>query len=551
MPAPRRDQALLPRPTRLSLRSGYFTLDAGTGVRTTSGAEGAAELLRELLAPTTGLPLAPSPSGDVTLAVDAGLRGLGREGYGLTVSPRSVLLRAAHPTGLLRGVQTVRQLLPDQALIPAEDADGGRVDRWELPCTEITDVPHRPWRGLMIDVARHFHDADTLRRHVDLLALHKLNVLHLHLTDDQGWRMPVAAYPRLTTVGAHRARPMTGPADATDPAGATGSVGTTGFDDRPHGGAYTRAELTGLVAYAARRGVTVVPETEMPGHVRAALAAYPHLGNHPDRALDVWTRWGVCDTVLGVHDAVLDFVHDVLGEVMDVFPAPYIHLGGDECPTTEWEESPTARARAAAEGLSRPADLHGWLLGRAGSYLREHGRHPVAWAETGSALPPGFTAMIWREPSHAAEALRRGHDVVLTHHRTTYLDYAQDDDLGGTPVQPGPVVDLRTVHRGDPEPTAPASGGGRVLGTQAQIWTEFAPKAADLDRLAYPRLCALAERAWTGPTTWTDFTRRLTAHTRRLDALGVRRHHPPTAPPSRAAPARTAPSARPTTHHTT
>ncbi|MEU5666210.1 beta-N-acetylhexosaminidase [Streptomyces longwoodensis] len=555
MPAPRRDQALLPRPTRVSLRSGHFTFDATTALHATPGAEAAADLLRDLLGPATGLPLPPSPSGTVTLAVDAGLRGLGREGYGLTVSPHSVLLRAAHPTGLLRGVQTLRQLLPEEALVPvtggrpAPATEGGRQGGrgregergrvrahpapWDLPCTEITDVPHRSWRGLMIDVARHFHPVDTLRRHVDLLALHKLNVLHLHLTDDQGWRMPVAAYPRLTTVGAHRAGP--------DTAAPPGAPGTSRRGPVPHAGAYTRADLTGLVEYAARRGVTVVPEIEMPGHVRAALAAYPHLGNRPDRVLDVWTRWGVCDTVLGVHDAVLDFVRAVLDEVMDVFPSPYVHLGGDECPTTEWQHSPTARARIAAEGLSGPADLHGWLLGRAGAHLRERGRHPVAWAETGTVLPPGFTAMSWRATAHAAEALAGGHDVVLTHHRTTYLDYAQDDEPGGPPVQPGPVVDLRAVHRGDPDPRTSAPGAGRVLGTQAQLWTEFAPTAADLDRLAYPRLCALADRAWSGPTPWPDFTRRLTAHTRRLDALGVRRHPTPAAP-CEATAARTAPS---------
>jgi hexosaminidase len=541
VPALRRDQALLPRPTRVSLRSGRFTLDATTGVHATPGAEAAADLLRDLLTPATGLPLPPSPSGTVTLAVDAGLRGLGREGYGLTVSPHSVLLRAAHATGLLRGVQTLRQLLPEQALVAAGGGHPGLPtgpgrerdlpDRWDLPCTEITDVPHRSWRGLMIDVARHFHPVDTLRRHVDLLALHKLNVLHLHLTDDQGWRMPVAAYPRLTTVGARRAGPDTAHSPGTSPHG-----------PRPHAGAYTRADLTGLVAYAARRGVTVVPEIEMPGHARAALAAYPHLGNHPGRALDVWTRWGVCDTVLGVHDAVLDFVRAVLDEVMDVFPSPYVHLGGDECPTTEWEQSATARARVAAEGLSGPADLRGWLLGRAGAHLGERGRHPVAWAETGTVLPPGFTAMSWRATTHAAEALARGHDVVLTHHRTTYLDYAQDEEPGGPPVQPGPVVDLRTVHRGDPDPATSAPGAGRVLGTQAQLWTEFAPTAADLDRLAYPRLCALADRAWSGPTPWPDFARRLATHTRRLDALGVR-HHPTTAAPSEPTAARTAPSA--------
>ncbi|MBT2527901.1 beta-N-acetylhexosaminidase [Streptomyces sp. ISL-99] len=524
----RPEQALLPRPTRLSSRSGHFTLDTTTTIRATPGAESAADLLRAFLAPATGLPLTPSPSGTVTLTVDPGLRGLGQEGYGLTVSPRSVLLRAAQPTGLLHGVQTLRQLLPPEALVLAPAAV--RRDRWELPCVEITDVPRHSWRGLMIDVARHFHDAPTLRRHIDLLALHKLNVLHLHLTDDQGWRMPVASHPRLTTVGAHRAESMVGP------------DGSTHFDGRPHGGAYTRAELTGLVAYAAQRGVCVVPEIGMPGHVRAALATYPHLGNHPSRQLDVWTRWGVCDTILGVHDEVLDFCRAVLAEVMEVFPSPYVHLGGDECPTTEWEHSPTARARAAAEQLPGPAALHGWLLGRTGAYLMEHGRRPVGWAEDGTLLPPGFTVMSWRDPAHAADALRRGHDVVLTHHRTTYLDYAQDDDPNGPPAQPGPTVDLRAVHGGDPAAQAPDTGGGRVLGTQAQIWTEFAPTAADLDRLAYPRLCALADRAWTGPTSWPDFTVRLTAHLPRLDALGVH-HHPLTAPRTAAAPASTAPSA--------
>jgi hexosaminidase len=286
-----------------------------------------------------------------------------------------------------------------------------------------------------------------------------------------------------------------------------------------------------------------VPETGLPGHVRAALAAYPHLGNFPERALDVWTRWGVCDTVLGVHDEALDFLHAVLGEVMEVFPSPYVHLGGDECPTTEWEHSPVARARAAAEGLRSPAALHGWLLSRAGSYLMDHGRRPVTWAEHGTRLPPGFTVMSWREPAHAADALRRGHDVVLTHHRTTYLDYAQDDAPDGPPAQPGLLVDLRTVHAGDPEPVAPDTGSGRVLGTQAQLWTEFAPTAADLDRLAYPRLCALADRAWSGPTSWPDFATRLGAHTSRLDVLGVRRHPAPTAPRTAAAPDSTASSA--------
>ncbi|NEB79437.1 family 20 glycosylhydrolase, partial [Streptomyces sp. SID14478] len=342
MPAHR--PSLVPAPTHLSVRPGRFTLGEDTTLRVSPGAEPAAALLRTLLAPPTGLALRPAADGPFVLALDPQLGGLGEEGYGLTVAPDAVLLRAAHLTGLLRGVQTVRQLLPVQALSGTAQPSVP----WRMPCVEITDVPRHSWRGFMLDVARHFQPVPLLRRYVDLLALHKLNVLHLHLTDDQGWRMPVAAYPRLTEVGGRRAESVVGP------------PGSHRFDGIPHEGAYTQRELRDLVGYAAARGVTVVPEIEMPGHTRAALAAHPELGNVPGRRLDVWTRWGVCETVLGVHEPVLDFCRAVLDEVLDVFPSPHVHLGGDECPTTEWAASPAARARAAAEGLPDTAALHGW-----------------------------------------------------------------------------------------------------------------------------------------------------------------------------------------------
>lgn len=503
--------ALVPRPTEAAFGPGHFTLDAGTALRVGAGAEPAAELLRTLLAPATGLPLRPAPDGRFTLALDAGLGGLGDEGYVLAVDPHAVLLRAAHLTGLLRGIQTVRQLLPPEALsaVPRPGTP------WRLRCAEITDVPRHPWRGAMLDVARHFQPVSRLRRYVDLLALHKISVFHLHLTDDQGWRMPVAAYPKLTEIGGHRAESQTGPA------------GSGTFDGVPHGGAYTRAELSALVGYAAARGVTVLPEIEMPGHARAALAAYPRLGNRPERTLDVWTRWGVCDTVLGVHDEVLDFCRTVLGEVMDVFPGPYIHVGGEECPTTEWTRSAAARARAAAEGLPNPEALHGWFLGQIGDFLVRHGRRPVGWAETGAELPLDFAVMTWRDPSHTRTAARRGHPVVSAYHRATYLDYAQSDDPREPTAQPGGVVDLRAVHAHDPVPegTDPEAAG-RVLGTQAQLWTEFVTTPAQIEYLTYPRLCALADRAWSGATDWADFRSRLEGHTARLDALGVHYRHP-------------------------
>ena len=507
MPAHRSDFHLVPRPTKISPRPGHFTLGHDTAVRVTRGAEAAAELLRALLVPATGLPLPDSAAGQFVLALDPQLGGLGAEGYGLTIGPHAVLLRAGNLTGLLRGIQTVRQLLPAATL----SENPARIDRLRLPCAEITDVPRHSWRGAMLDVARHYQPVSFLRRYVDLLALHKLNVLHLHLTDDQGWRMPVPAYPRLTEVGGHRAQSMTGPA------------GSELYDGRPHGGSYTRAELTDLVGYAAARGVTVVPEIEMPGHVRAALAAYPWLGNDPGRPLDVWTRWGVCDTVLAVHDdRVLDFCRTVLEEVMDVFDSPYIHVGGEECPTTEWERSPAARARAAAEGLPGPRALHGWFMGRIGAFLAEHGRTPVGWAETGTELQAEFTVMTWRDAAHAFDAARRGNEVVNAHYLSTYLDYAQSEDPGEPQAQPGAVVDLRAVHTHEPAPDQwePATAA-RVLGAQAQLWTEFVTTPEHIEYLTYPRLCALADRSWSGAADWSDFMDRLRTHTARLDSLGV------------------------------
>ncbi|MGW0719779.1 beta-N-acetylhexosaminidase [Streptomyces sp. NPDC002778] len=500
---PRPDLALVPRPSSMSHRPGRFRLDDTTRLRLTPGTEAAADLLRTYLVPATGLRLEHAEDGAFVLALNPALTGLGEEGYGLTVSPQGVLLRAADPTGLLRGVQTIRQLLPYDALSTPSDGV-------ELPGVEITDVPAHPWRGMLLDVARHFQPVSYLRRYVDLLALHKLNVLHLHLTDDQGWRMPVAAYPRLTEIGGRRSQSMVGPA------------GSTRFDGRPHGGAYTRAELTELIAYAAARGVTVVPEIGAPGHVRSALAAYPELGNRPERQLDVWTHWGVCTNVLGVGDHVLDFFRTVLDEVMDLFPSPYIHIGGDEVPTEEWEASPAAIDRAAREGLSGPRELHGWFMAEMADHVVQAGRRPVAWAEDDTTLPLTCTVMSWRTPQHAWAAARRGHDIIHADHRSTYFDYARDLGPLEPPAQPGHALDLRTVYGVDLLPPAEEPQlAKKVLGTQGQLWTEFVRTPEHIEYLTYPRLCALAERAWAPTDDWPHFRTRLDGHRARLTALGV------------------------------
>nr|WP_228083979.1 beta-N-acetylhexosaminidase [Streptomyces sp. MA3_2.13] len=516
----------MPLPRHLLERSGHFTLTERTALRLTPGTEPVARLLRESLAPATGLPLPAHADGQLALALDPALTGLGPEGYGLTVGAEAVLLRAATPAGLRNGVQTLRQALPPPAL---GDTPAPGVP-WRLPLTEITDRPRFPWRGAMLDVARHFMPMAFLHRFVDLLALHKLNVFHLHLTDDQGWRMPVPGHPALTEVGAWRAESM------------VGRAGSDRYDGTPHGGAYTRAELTGLVAYAAERGVTVVPEIEMPGHTRAAIAAYPHLGNHPERRLPVWPEWGVCESVLGVHDAALDFCREVLTEVMEVFPARHVHIGGDECPTTEWATSDAALRRMRAEGLTAPAALRGWFLRRIASHLIEHGRTPVTWDEGDGQLPPEVVTMAWRtgaQGAHAARSMARGHRVVLTPWERTYLDYPRSADPREPLGQDGTVT-MRDIHAWDPMPAGgPGTAAGSVLGTQAQLWTEFAPTPADVEYLAFPRLAALAEVAWSPARAVPgrgsrSFAARLAAHGARLDALGVNHREPRRPPPSRA-----------------
>ncbi len=492
---------LIPRPTRLIRRTGRFVFEPNTAIRVTPGAEPAARLLRGYLRPASGLALPLAVDGTVVFALDERLVGLGTEGYALTVGEQAVVLRARRLAGLQHGVQTIRQLLPDNVLGETPVQAG----EWSIPCLDITDVPRFGWRGAMLDVARHFQPLRYLRRFVDLLALHKLNVLHLHLTDDQGWRMPVSGYPLLTEVGGWRSESMTGP------------FGSTVFDGTPHGGAYTQTELRTLVTYAAERGVRVLPEIEMPGHARAALAAYPALGNHPDRRLPVWTGWGVSDMVFGVQDETLEFCRTVLGEVMDVFPGEHVHIGGDECPATEWAASPVARNRVASERLSRPAALHGWFLRQISAFLLTNGRTPVCWEDTGigTRLDPRVVVMPWRDAAHARTAIRRGHQVVPTPWRSTYLDYPQSAHPDERPGQPGGIVSLRDVYH------QRLLAGNAVLGSQCQLWTEQVATTEHIEYLAFPRLCALADSLWSARPDWAAFDALMPTHERRLAALAV------------------------------
>jgi hexosaminidase len=395
--------SLVPRPTSVQRRDGAYRLPPDLAV---DGSPGWAAVVRRLLSPGTGLDLPLDGEGALRLVEDPGLA---EEAYALEVASDGITITASTDRGLNWGVQTLRQLLPPDVLRPAPSGV-----ELVVPLVTVVDEPRFAWRGVMLDVARHFLPLGDLFRFVDLLALHKFNVLHLHLTEDQGWRFPSATHPRLQEVGSWRAetrRPHDSQGDGT-----------------PHGGCYTADQLRAMVAYAGQRGITVVPEIDLPGHALALLAAYPELGNDPGRAYRTATTFGVFDEVLNLSDETMQVVLDVYTELLDVFPSRYVHVGGDECPRTEWLESPAAQALAAERGLADVTHLQRWFTEQLRDWLASRGRRLVGWDEICDEGPlEGAVAMAWRSAERGVAAAEAGLDVVMAPFSHTYLDFYPGD----------------------------------------------------------------------------------------------------------------------------
>ena len=452
-----------------------------------------------------GVCVLPRPDA-VSTRIDPGLP---REGYTLAVSAGGVVITGGSAAGVFYGRQTLRQLLPPPALRRARISD----EPLAVPCRLIRDQPRFAWRGVMLDVARHFMPVADVLRFIDLIAFHKLNVLHLHLTDDQGWRIEVPGWPRLVTVAAWRPRSM------------LGSSVHARYDDRPHGGYYTADDLREIVAHAADRHVTVVPEIDLPGHMEAAIAAYPELGTGPPG--QVRTAWGVSTRLLNVSDTALRFCREVLDQVCAIFPGELIGVGGDECPPDEWRVSPAVQEFLRAEGLADERALHGWYIGQMAAHLRRHGRRVYGWDEIlDGGAPAGATVAAWRGMAQAARAVRAGLDVVSCPDTSVYLDYRQSDHPG-EPTPTGTVLTVEDVYAFDPVPPGlTPDEAARIIGAQANVWTEHMESARRVDYMVFPRLCAFAEVVW-GRTP--GFPARLAEHYPRLDALGVN-YRPPTGP---------------------
>ncbi len=499
-------RGLLPEPREVVALTGDVALSGV--VACSAAARDVGTLLCEYLnedGPTPRLTsLADPEPGSVVVTLDEADVPAGEEAYLLLVDDGLVHLRARALAGLRAGVQTLRQLA----------GPVGTPQRWRLPATRIIDAPRLLWRGALLDVGRWFMPLPDLRRYVDVLAAHKLTTLHLHLTDDQGWRFSSARYPRLTEVGSWRSQsPLGHRRDGR-------------YDGVPHGGYYTQAELRDLVAFAARRGIEIMPEIDLPGHTTAAIAAYPELGNTDvSGPLEVSTSWGIHSTVLNPGESTMRFVENILDEVLDVFPARHVHLGGDECPTSEWLASPFARARAADLGLSGADLLQSWFSRRMCEFVRARGRVPVVWDEAAGdpALGGDVVVMAWREATYGVEAARRGQRVVMAPQESVYLDFSACAEPDRPLSREGCLTSLCDAYGFDAVPDGePAEVAARILGTQAQIWTEYLPTPAAVDALAFPRLCAIADRAWAHTADYGAFLERLGPHLDRLSALGVR-----------------------------
>ncbi|WP_106399935.1 beta-N-acetylhexosaminidase [Actinocorallia populi] len=470
--------ALIPAPHALTVHDGSFELTADTAV---SGPEcHATRFLTALLRRATGYAPPPSPEGAIVLSLD-GPADLGEEGYRLDVSAGAVRLRARTEEGLFRGVQTLRQLLPAgiESPVPVPGP-------WPVPCVSITDKPRFRWRGVMLDVARHFFDVAAVKRFVDRAVPYKFNVLHLHLTDDQGWRLEIASHPRLT-----------------------GHGGTSQVGEGP-GGHFSRADFAEIVAYAAAHHMTVVPEIDLPGHTQAAMASYPHLapeGVTPElyRGIDVGF------SQLAVHKpTTYDFLDEVFTEVASLAPGPYLHVGGDEA-------------------LQTTAEDYAAFMTRTLPLATRQGKTVVAWQEAAAApaLPEGTHLQYWRPthepvPAPLADAASRGVPLIMSPANRAYLDMKYDETSELGLIWAG-ALGVRQSYEWDPEAVVP---GARVAGVEAPLWSETLTTSDDIDHMLYPRLPGLAEVAWSpAPKDWSSYVPRLRAHTLRWDAAGITSYH--------------------------
>lgn len=495
------DYRVVPLPQEITEKQAQsFTLGSDVKIVYPEGNEAMqknAEFLADYIWEATGKRLAveAGTAGKNKIALQLGLQSSNPEAYQLKVDEEGVVIDAPTEAGVFYGIQTLRKSLP---LVK-----GATV---VLPAVEINDFPRFSYRGAHLDVSRHFFPIDSVKKFVDMLALHNINRLHWHISDDQGWRIEIKKYPELTTKGAQRKETVIGHNSGK-------------YDGKPYGGFYTQEEARDLVAYAKDRHITVIPEIDLPGHMQAALTAYPELGC-TGGPYEVWTLWGVSEDVLCAgSDKTLDFIDGVLEEIIEMFPSEYIHIGGDECPKVRWEKCPKCQARIKALKLKKDAKhtaeekLQSFIISHAEKFLNDRGRQIIGWDEIlEGGLAPNATVMSWRGTAGGIEAAKLKHDVIMTPNTYMYFDYYQSKDVEHEPMAIGGYVPLEKVYSFEPfAPSLTPEEQKYIIGVQANLWTEYMPEYKQVEYMELPRMSALSEVQWTMPEkkNYDDFIARI------------------------------------------
>jgi hexosaminidase len=511
--------AVIPLPQKMERHKGAFVLKANTRIVADTASQPTGDFLAGRLRKSTGFPLPfnlqtdTQPAKGSIVLTTRGAKA-GKEGYELTVTPDSIVIRGADAAGVFYGAQTLLQLLPPEifASQPVKNVT------WSVPCVAIEDQPRFAWRGFLWDVSRHFFNKAEIEAMLDAMALHKLNVFQWHLVDDQGWRIEIKKYPRLTEIGAWRKSI----GFDLDPKAST----AYGPDGR-YGGFYTQNDIREVIAYAQARHIAIVPEIEMPGHSSAALTAFPEL-SCSGGPYSTDSNEGVFAGIYCVgKEESFEFVQNVLAEVCDLFPSKYIHIGGDEVPPENWKGCARCQARMKQEGLKNERELESYFIRRVEKFLNSRSRNLIGWSEIREGgLAPNAAIMDWI--GGAVEAASAGHDVVMTPTKCCYFDYYQATNCP-EPKAIGDYLPLNVMYSFEPIPSdLPAQFQSHIIGTQGNLWSEYVPSLKHAQYMAFPRLCALAEIAWSPKAgrSYEDFTHRLRTHFRRFDQLGVNYRKP-------------------------
>jgi hexosaminidase len=504
---------LVPVPVHMKANAGQFVINSKTQIVLTpqnQEMKNAVAIFNELLRKSAGYRLAagdsPVSSNAIVCKINPAIGNA--EGYKLSVKSSIIVLEAQTPQGIFYGMQTLRQLLPSQIERPYLSNVA-----WTVPCVEIEDYPRFVYRGLMLDVCRHFQPKEFVMKFIDMLAYHKMNTFHWHLTDDQGWRIEIKQYPKLMEISAFRNRTLKGRYKAPD---------KREWNNTRHGGFYTQEDIKEVIAYAQKRFITIIPEIEMPGHAVAALAAYPEL-SCTGGPFEVEGLWGIFNDIYCPKEETFTFLQNVLSEVIDLFPSEYVHIGGDEAPKKRWERCAHCRALIKKEGLKDEHELQSYFIKRIEKFVESKGKHIIGWDEIlEGGLAPNATVMSWRGERGGIEAAKQNHDVIMTPNTYVYIDYYQANPKT-EPLGIGGFLPLWKTYSFNPIPAALTPGEAKhILGVQGNLWTEYIPTPEHAEYMAFPRGAAIAETGWSpdAKKNYAGFKARMIQQFKRYDGIG-------------------------------